>query len=83
MRPSPPCFPPDTKGPSGDAPVHHDSWLVPCVRAGTSDLSLELVDGLMTAVLAESRQDMVKSLFECGKVKNRACIYSVLSKAAV
>lgn len=48
----------------------------------TSDLSLGLVDELMTVVLTESQQDTVKSLFKRGKVMNRAHIYSMLSKAA-
>lgn len=51
-----------------------DKQLVLHVSGGTSDLSLELVDELMTAVLTESQQDMVKSPFEHGKVMARAHI---------
>lgn len=51
-----------------------DKQLVPHVWSGISDLSLELVDELMTTVLTESQQDMVKSPFERGKVMARAHI---------
>lgn len=64
-------------------PSISDKRSVPCVWGGTSDPSLELVDELMTAVLTESQQDMVRSLSEHGKVMNCAHIYSVLSKAAM
>lgn len=61
----------------------NDKQLVPCAWGGTSDLSWGLIDDSMPAVLTESQQDAVESLFEGGKVMNHAAVCSLASKAAV